>query len=162
MKYVHFSKEPLIYKNLKNRQQSKKASAFGKPNGLWFSDEGAEESWLWWCKGEKFGLERFKFANELLIDFSNVLCLKNINDLLQFSDKYSIFDPLLEMNAIDWTSVASRYVGIMITPYQWDLRFDKKVEWYYPWDCASGCIWNKTAIHRISTMEFDIHADAQS
>jgi hypothetical protein len=49
-------------------------------------------------------------------------------------------------NYINWRRVARKYHGIVIAPYLRELRFDEAVWWYYGWDCASGCIWNRKAI----------------
>jgi hypothetical protein len=54
---------------------------------------------------------------------------------------------------IDWRRVASVYDGIIIAPYQWSRRLDGGARWYYGWDCASGCIWNATAIARVEHLE---------
>lgn len=43
---------------------------------------------------------------------------------------------------ISWKKVRKNYDGIIIAPYQWDCRNASETTWYYPWDCASGCIWN--------------------
>ena len=49
---------------------------------------------------------------------------------------------------IQWAEVASLYDGIEIAPYQFERRLGYHSEigkavsdWYYGWDCASGCIW---------------------
>ncbi len=42
--------------------------------------------------------------------------------------------------------VAKLYQGIIIAPYCYSIRLDNDCFWYYPWDCASGCIWDATAI----------------
>lgn len=56
---------------------------------------------------------------------------------------------------IDWQAVASDHDGIIISPYNWPARHE--MIWYYPWDCASGCIWNADAITSIT-----IHDGARS
>ena len=54
---------------------------------------------------------------------------------------------------IDWAEVASKYDGIIISPYQWSLRLDMEMMWYYGWDCASGCIWNISAIKELKEVQ---------
>jgi hypothetical protein len=49
---------------------------------------------------------------------------------------------------IDWQRVAEQHQGIIITPYQWECRYS--IDWYYIWDCASGCIWDPDAIESIA------------
>jgi hypothetical protein len=38
---------------------------------------------------------------------------------------------------------------LLITPYIWSCRLD--FNWYYTWDCASGCFWDVSCLHRIPT-----------
>lgn len=52
------------------------------------------------------------------------------------------------VTAFDWIDVASRYSGIEIAPYQWKRRIHPSTFWYYTWDCASGCIWDLSAIKK--------------
>ena len=47
---------------------------------------------------------------------------------------------------IDWHAVAQAYAGIEIAPYCWSLRFEYEFLWYYGWDCASGCVWELSAV----------------
>lgn len=50
---------------------------------------------------------------------------------------------------IDWRAVEKEWAGVEIIPYQDGLRLGSDVTWYYPWDAASGCIWDLTAITAI-------------
>ena len=52
---------------------------------------------------------------------------------------------------IAWEKVAAKYDGLIITPYIWQRRME--LNWYYTWDCASGCIWNVRAIKDIRLIE---------
>jgi hypothetical protein len=45
---------------------------------------------------------------------------------------------------IDWEMVCGEYDGIIISPFCWERRLE--VMWYYTWDCASGCVWNLSAV----------------
>lgn len=158
MKYVHFSRNPLDQEKLFNPEQEPEPSVFSKPSGLWFSDETTEQSWLQWCKSEEFNLERLKFANHLDIDFSNILILKNSIEILHFTDEFGVklrYGTYMQ-TLINWKHLAHIYKGILITPYDWDLRLDQRTRWYYTWDCASGCIWDKSAIKAIRTEKFDL------
>ena len=55
---------------------------------------------------------------------------------------------------INWRAVAGDYAGLIITPYQWSRRLEP-YSWYYGWDCASGCIWDPSAITDIKLIEID-------
>ncbi len=54
---------------------------------------------------------------------------------------------------VDWAKVAKLYDGIIIAPYISARRLAHSVNWYYTWDCASGCIWNPRAIKSIKLIE---------
>jgi len=45
---------------------------------------------------------------------------------------------------INWEEVSKNWEGIEIVPYIWTAR--NILNWYYPWDVASGCIWNLDGI----------------
>jgi hypothetical protein len=49
---------------------------------------------------------------------------------------------------IDWKKVAKEYSGIEICPYIGEQRL--KFSWYYPWDVASGCVWDNSAVKSIN------------
>ena len=40
----------------------------------------------------------------------------------------------------NFRNLTSKYNGIEICPYLWSKRM--RSNWYYPWDVASGCIWD--------------------
>ena len=52
-------------------------------------------------------------------------------------------------SSINWKKVQNDgFNGIEICPYLFDKRMD--AQWYYGWDVASGCIWNKSGIADVS------------
>ena len=118
------------------RDMSGAQSAEPKPKGLWY---GLGTSWLeWmrsemphWIKGNIFKLE---------VNTDVMLMLDTEEKILEFNDEYGI-----EEYAIMWPSVVLSYGGIEINPYQYKLRLDSRVMWYYGWDVASGCIWGESA-----------------
>lgn len=126
--------------------------AKSKPTGLWVSVDG-EFDWPTWCEQEEFG-DIYK-QNRFVVTLSQsakILYLRTIDGILAFSEKYLSKES--HVNAIitsdiDWPRISTSYHGILISPYQWKLRLDRRVNWYYGWDCASGCIWNKDAIKSI-------------
>lgn len=117
-----------------------------KPNGLWLSDE-SDFGWSEWCSGNNFLIGANKFKVE--VDLSKILHLRSIAEIKNFAYIYNTNDnPFVDgRQEIRWSVVAAEYSGVLITPYQWALRME--LFWYYPWDCASGCVWNKDAIVNI-------------
>jgi hypothetical protein len=63
---------------------------------------------------------------------------------------------------IEWRKVAERFDGIIIAPYIWQRRLDLESSWYYSWDCASGCIWNASAVREIVPMYESLVEAAQT
>ena len=122
-----------------------------KPSGLWVSAEGYGDTWKDWCEAEEFHLERLTHVHEIeLASGANVLRVSGEDAILGFTKQYRHAKSgyPCELSAIDWPRVASEYQGILIAPYVWTLRLDPRVTWYYPWDCASGCIWDAKAIKK--------------
>jgi len=147
-KLIHFSEEAveLIY-------SVKEQKVNDKPNGFWVSVENNGDGWKNWCEGESFNTGRLVYENEIIISkLANILLITKNKELDDFHKKYQAALVGMERwgnQYIDWRSVAKDYQGIIITPYLYNRRFDKSARWYYGWDCASGCIWNKEAIKSI-------------
>lgn len=154
---VHFSKGPLNLKAF-NKISSKKFNlqdtVYGKPIGLWLSDE-SDYGWRQWCESEDFNLKNLSHQTVFNVSLEKIILLQNSEDLLLFTEKYSdsrtlptYFNlPKFKLQGIDWGAVGRDYNGIIITPYQWENRL--KFSWYYPWDCASGCIWNLESLSEV-------------
>lgn len=141
MKLLHYSAEPFVFDP---KHEYKEPSYGFKPVGLWLSVAG-EDDWKAWCEGEKFGLDRLKHASEVTLKpDANVLVIDTTDKLVAFDAKFrKTLDPLTIRN-IDWPKVKELYDGLIIAPYHWSHRLD--LMWYYGWDCASGVIWNLSAI----------------
>jgi hypothetical protein len=65
----------------------------------------------------------------------SVLRIQTVDALKRFSSRYS------RGYYVNWPAVAAKHNGIEIIPYQRSQRYN--LDWYYPWDVASGCIWHK-------------------
>lgn len=137
MRLLHYSNRPL--ENLHNIFIEDQGDF--KPSGLWVSIEG-DDDWKSWCESEEFGLDRLNFIHEvILFEDANILRLACSSDILEFTKKYQDRTSNFRSKII-WKDVATDFDGIIIAPYIWKLRLDAATIWYYPWDCASGCIWN--------------------
>lgn len=150
MRAIHNSKDPaLVFKNVSEQRE------WTKPNGLWY---GLDDAWLEWCRMEE--PEWIKpFNYELDIDYLEMLTINNEAQLLDFTRKFRSEKMLVllgmdgDENAmyINWRKVAKEYCGIEIAPYIGSCRMT--VNWYYEWDCASGCIWHKDALNGIRPLK---------
>lgn len=142
----HYTPHPFALED--RRYDQRDPHRYRKPEGLWISVEG-EDDWQSWCESMQRCLERLVWRAPVTIrPDANVLWLTP--DLLTQFDRDFGFGRWRGRttqrpgHAPDWREVARRYDGIVIAPYSWHHRL--ALEWYYTWDCASGCIWNLSAI----------------
>lgn len=113
-----------------------------KPNGLWYA-LGSE--WLHWLSTEMPDwLDDYSHAFYLDLDYSKILRINDDKKFEQFEETYS--DHSNAYGNVDWSFVAMKYKGIEIIPYRMEYRTESF--WYYPWDIASGCIWDLSAIKK--------------
>jgi len=130
-----------------------------KPVGLWVSVESDNGyNWKQWCEDCDFRLDRLKYAYEItLVPDAKILHLKTSDEIFDFTKKYllgtAISSPLGSSYELDWFTVKKDYQGIIIAPYQDYCRTNMKCNWYYGWDCASGCIWDLDAIEDLTLVE---------
>jgi hypothetical protein len=125
-----------------------------KPRGLWVSDDDCEENWREWCIGERFCLERLTHVHDVeLVPDADVLILRSAFEIDAFTKEWRCDEGVLRDYALRWPDVQARYAGLIITPYIWARRLDGGADWYYGWDCASGCIWNPVAIASVTLRE---------
>lgn len=152
MRLIHFSE-----KKLKDVVAVPQESRGFKPRGLWVSDED-DYGWRAWCLGEGFRVERLAVAHEVkLYPESRVLYVKGEAQLHALASKYGNDDCWGDRWEtgwdVRWDLIAKRHQGIVISPYLAERRFDPAFFWYYAWDCASGCIWDPTAIESIKVVD---------
>ena len=148
---VHYSREPL--ERIVSVAQIEQPHF--KPRGLWISVDGNDDGWREWCDNEGFQLDSLKFVHDIrLAKSANVLRITNADGIDRFDDAYSAsLNPEISFRSIDWKKVAGEYQGIIIAPYIWQKRLSDNAQWYYAWDCASGCIWDAAAIESFNLRE---------
>lgn len=150
MSLIHFANAPLPAE-LDSRPQDPAGSY--KPKGLWVSVEGEGGGWRDWCIGEGYGLDSLTYAHHVtLADDARILYVDGAEGIDEFTATYSGPDTLFGGEfgyRIDWPRIAREYQGIIIAPYIWSRRLSLHTHWYYGWDCASGCIWDATAIANV-------------
>ena len=122
----------------------------GKPVGFWYDVDG---DWERFCRAERWGIYTLRYRYELELNMDRILQVTNHEEFQKFCDRFWIGAPV-EFRAflkparfgeeIDWFEVREQYDGIEIAPYMWKFRLN--YDWYYGWDCASGCVWNLDAI----------------
>lgn len=144
----HWSANPI--NSVYSVQQGGKDARNDKPKGLWVSVDGPYD-WLWWNDLEEFydlsKQHRYKIQ---LSPLAKILYIRNSEDLHRFDTEFHV--PLRGTSdrwSIDWQRVANYWQGIVIAPYLWSERLGG-ISWYYGWDCASGSIWDKSAIDSLA------------
>lgn len=150
----HYRAKPLELDRARTYTQ-REVSSFGKPVGFWLSVDG-DDDWATWCTSEGFRENTLTFRHRVtLAAGANVKVLPTVDAMDEFEAMY--LAPSVPGRAtgrsypgIDWARVAKLYDGILIPTYQW-MRRDR--DWYYGWDCASGCIWNLDAIESVTAVE---------
>ncbi len=171
---IHYSAQP----ELKPESCSNKGHIHFKPRGLWVSVGTAWKDWcdseeFEWAKLKHEHTINLKSDNnvlvmttpEELIAFSQMYksdlvtvesVLKETNLVAIDSIRHKVakllgdpFDQSEYVHYIDWGHVSNKHQGIIINPYQFGCRCDPKTQWYYPWDVASGCIWDVDCIEDV-------------
>ena len=134
--------------------RSAKQDAGGmKPSGLWVSVEG-EDDWPSWCKAEDFCVENLAFCHEVTLrESADILWLSDAAGVDDFGGRFGVAGPFGYGRWIEWGRVARAYSGLIIAPYVWSRRLAENANWYYGWDCASGCIWDADAIASVHVLE---------
>lgn len=156
----HYSREPvdnLVAEFYDRYKEHWPEEGSMKPIGLWVSVEDYEDdiNWYDWCVGEQFRIDALRHKYRVILKpKTKLLHLRTADDIRQFGALYHANDPNdfarftkrgdtpPYIYMISWKKVKKHYDGIMIAPYQWECRLQSETTWYYPWDCASGCIWN--------------------
>ena len=165
MDYYHWASKPVKLRRKKYRQ-----SGQPKPNGLWFDVNG---DWKRWCGATDFRPETFRYRHKVtILDTSRIIFLRRAKDIDAFTRRYArnlsgniqllqsteendafarrygrdLFGDILRQfsNYIMWGEVAEKHSGIIIAPYS--RARSETYLWYYGWSCASGCIWDTSAI----------------
>lgn len=162
MAWLKYAAEPIVLDRLRTYRQREALSAYTKPCGFWITDD-SEDCWRSWCTGERWGLERLTHKHEIDLDEDRILVLNSEWEVTAFARQYNVdnwWGPAGEPRkwrdrCIDWPRLAGDYAGIIITPYIWALRLADDYSWYYGWDCASGCIWDASAIKDVRLVEVD-------
>ena len=141
---THYSETPVLRVRHARRQE-----VAPKPRGLWLSVDGKDD-WAEWCAAESYPIGRIAHDVELAVGH-NVAWLSGDDDIDRFHARYCMRPyPNMYYWYIDWRTVARDFDGIIIAPYCWGRRLQGAAsDWYYGWDCASGCIWYPRAIASI-------------
>ncbi len=151
---MHYTSEPLEFDPSRTYEQEA-PSTFGKPHGFWVSVVG-EDDWATFVTDNMDSVRLNHTQRVTLAAEANILRINSAYELDVFA-KHNAVETNYERRyarpwnkwPIDRRAVAEKYDGIIIAPYQWSRRMN--LDWYYTWDCASGCIWNLSAIASVES-----------
>jgi hypothetical protein len=164
MRFLHYSPQPLTKLRSGIKQTSDHRGT--KPNGLWLSVVGEDESdgWKNYCMDKGVTLEAY-CTEVILKRDANVLPVQNASDIDRLTNAYGHMpvceaeflksDPNYNRSAICWERVAERFDGIIIAPECPERR--QVSHWYYTRDCASACIWRTNAIAELKPVPVGVH-----
>lgn len=143
MRVLHYCRDPYLPPLESNDQHmiNMRWSA-DKPLGLWVTTEG-DDNWPAWCRANEFRVDSLECCFEVwlrpsarILRIEDEVALREFDAMNRVGDEFS--------HGVRWFELVERYDGILIAPYQWRCRYD--LMWYYGWDCASGVIWDVSAI----------------
>lgn len=158
MRLIHYDKEIVTFDPNRIYPDTDR-DAYFKPKGLWVSDE-SDFGWSKWCEAESFATDHLIYEHQVeLHKDHNILIISTVPELDRFHEEYSI--DIVNKKApqyryperrdwLDWRHVYPLWQGIIVTPYLWERRL--KYMWYYGWDCASGSIWDLSAIRSFTPL----------
>ena len=143
-----FTRDPLVFDHRVVYEQVDQM----KPRGFWYSAGSADDGWDDWCLGEEWNVDGLRYRSAVDVDLDRMLVLTDEASIRFFADEYSrpMSVRLPDFRSVDWPSVARCYAGIEVAPYCWSLRLEPGFLWYYGWDCASGCVWDLSAIRSVA------------
>lgn len=161
VQWVHYSCDPtelIVYDA--DQEPDRAGRGLFKPRGLWITPYGQRDNWFEWCRAEEFRNADLNYVHDVTFAAgANILNISSLQGLDAFSKEYAINiwadkdDMTPNWMYCDWKRLAEKYHGIIISPYQYARRMmmhgGKRNDWYYSWDCASGCIWGADAIESI-------------
>lgn len=120
-----------------------------KPAGFWYD---VNLDWLRWLDNEGYLNPGDKdwlrpYLHEVWVAESRLLKLGSAPDLDDFSRVFEAEHSALAYHKeIAWDKVRARHGGLEVSPYLWSRRLTPHTFWYYCWDCASGVVWEPSAI----------------
>ena len=110
--------------------------------------DGDGDDWASWCRDENYRVEQLATAHRVTLRArADVLFVGDLATMDSFDNDFRAAG---DGAWIDWEAVASAHDGVVIAPYQWSRR--STLDWYWGWDCASGCIWNLDAIDEFAVV----------
>ena len=157
MKLSHYSRNKVQKVYSVDQDTDICSTYYCKPKGFWVSVDG-EWDWPSWCKAEGYALGGFKWQHVVTLKpEANILRISTAKGIDDFTREYtadSTFYPVAK--GMNWPKLATQYQGIIISPYIGERRNTFGANWYYVWDCASGCIWDANAIQSIKAERYEL------
>jgi len=122
---------------------------FTKPVGFWVSVKG-EGDWIDYLDTVDYHDDVHYEHSVSLTKDADILYLNDYQDMVAFQEIFGVVKDThygYQDLRIDWLLVTQHYAGIIIPTFDGQARRD--LDWYFNWDCASGCIWDLSAISSV-------------
>jgi hypothetical protein len=157
LRFVHHSSKPLT--QVPCVTQEGQDSRWSKPSGTWLAvlREDGTDPWKDYCEAR--GFELGPYCTEVIIKKESILHVQDANGIDNLTMKYGFLpachedqktNPDYTRSGIRWDVLSREYDGIVIAPECIDRR---QVDlWYYTWDVASGCIWNRRGVEKLKPL----------
>lgn len=122
-----------------------------KPTGFWISVRGPHD-WSAHLASHGIVCDSWRHRHSVtLAPDARLLVLADVDAVLAFTREYGLPSaPGHPVDSVDWDRVEAQYPGIMIAPFQTELRRDPRTRWYFGWDCACICVWDAAAIASVT------------
>lgn len=145
---THYTTAPFIFDPTRAYDRTEKEY---KPKGLWLSVD-SDYGWKEWCYDSEFRVKALKYCCVVNLRADcNLLILRTSQQILDLARRFTRpGNRNWDYPFMHWPSVVDKYQGIVIPTYDWGCRLDPVSRWYYTWDCASGCIWDLSAIESMT------------
>lgn len=120
-----------------------------KPGGFWY---GVNLDWIRWLMDQGYEDDSswmHPFLYEIEIDESRVLKIatqQEFADLNRDYDQRADWIGYGKHHVLDWVRLKQGFAGLEISPYRHEVMGSLDCFWYHGWDCASGVVWDVSAI----------------
>lgn len=148
MLVYHYSAKPLKHFNRERHFRQLEVGQM-KPPGFWVTSND-DDNWENWCRAEEYNVLGLRWRSTFSMDGDSVKVIRDLNELLDFSEEFSyrmyLGGEYSDVRLINWLAVMQRWMGLYIDPHQVTVRLSPEFLWYSVWDCASGCVWDLSAL----------------
>jgi hypothetical protein len=116
---------------------------------LWLSDG---DSWLEWCKSERFFIGRYKYRVDMVVDTSQLVVLAR-DDVAAFARKFGVFTRGTWLIKWDRVRDETGKCGVWFKPTPDYTSNNIRHTWFFGRDVSSVALWSSLCIIHIGKSE---------